>query len=131
MKTRAAVAFAPRQPLEIVEVDLEGPKAGEVLVEIMATGICHTDAYTLDGLDSEGLFPSILGHEGAGVVREVGAGVTSVKPGDHVIPLSDDLVDGPDGIQQLLELSPVPSEMFGTPDRRKFTRQKIVNDVGR
>jgi S-(hydroxymethyl)glutathione dehydrogenase / alcohol dehydrogenase len=87
MKTRAAVAFAPKQPLEIVELDLEGPKAGEVLVEIMATGICHTDAYTLDGFDSEGLFPSILGHEGAGVVREVGAGVTSVKPGDHVIPL--------------------------------------------
>jgi S-(hydroxymethyl)glutathione dehydrogenase/alcohol dehydrogenase len=66
MKTRAAVAFAPKQPLEIVELDLEGPKAGEVLVEIMATGICHTDAYTLDGLDSEGIFPSILGHEGAG-----------------------------------------------------------------
>src|SRR5579884_1473801 len=87
MKTRAAVAFAPKQPLEIVEVDLDGPKAGEVLVEIMATGICHTDAYTLDGLDSEGLFPSILGHEGAGIVREVGPGVTSVKPGDHVIPL--------------------------------------------
>src|SRR3954465_7665014 len=87
MKTRAAVAFAPKQPLEIVEVDLDEPKEGEVLVEIMATGICHTDAYTLDGLDSEGLFPSILGHEGAGVVREVGAGVTSVKPGDHVIPL--------------------------------------------
>ncbi|CAN5355119.1 S-(hydroxymethyl)glutathione dehydrogenase/class III alcohol dehydrogenase [soil metagenome] len=87
MKTRAAVAFAPKQPLEIVEVDLEGPRAGEVLVEIMATGICHTDAYTLDGFDSEGIFPSILGHEGAGIVREVGAGVTSVKPGDHVIPL--------------------------------------------
>ena len=87
MKTRAAVAFAPRTPLEIVEVDLEGPRAFEVLVEIKATGICHTDAYTLDGLDSEGLFPSILGHEGAGVVLEVGAGVTSVKPGDHVIPL--------------------------------------------
>ena len=87
MKTRAAVAFAAKKPLEIVEVDLDGPKAGEVLVEIMATGICHTDAYTLDGLDSEGLFPSILGHEGAGVVREVGPGVTSVKPGDHVIPL--------------------------------------------
>ncbi|HUG46321.1 MAG TPA: S-(hydroxymethyl)glutathione dehydrogenase/class III alcohol dehydrogenase [Sphingomicrobium sp.] len=87
MKTRAAVAFAPRQPLEIVEVDLEGPKEGEVLVEIMATGICHTDAYTLDGLDSEGIFPSILGHEGAGIVREVGPGVTSVKQGDHVIPL--------------------------------------------
>jgi S-(hydroxymethyl)glutathione dehydrogenase/alcohol dehydrogenase len=87
MKTRAAVAFAAKQPLEIVELDLEGPKAGEVLVEIMATGICHTDAYTIDGLDSEGIFPSILGHEGAGVVREVGSGVTSVKPGDHVIPL--------------------------------------------
>src|ERR671920_2220173 len=87
MKTRAAVAFAPKQPLEIVEVDLEGPKAGEVLVEIMATGICHTDAYTLDGLDSEGLFPAILGHEGAGVVVEVGPGVTSVAVGDHVIPL--------------------------------------------
>ena len=87
MKTRAAVAFEAKKPLEIVEVDLEGPKAGEVLVEIKATGICHTDAYTLDGLDSEGLFPSILGHEGAGVVVEVGPGVTSVKPGDHVIPL--------------------------------------------
>tara|TARA_Y100000052_G_scaffold26925_1_gene33022 strand:- start:8449 stop:9597 length:1149 start_codon:yes stop_codon:yes gene_type:complete len=87
MKTRAAVAFEAKKPLEIVELDLEGPKEGEVLVEIMATGICHTDAYTLDGLDSEGLFPSVLGHEGAGVVREVGAGVTSVKPGDHVIPL--------------------------------------------
>ncbi|HRD29326.1 MAG TPA: alcohol dehydrogenase catalytic domain-containing protein, partial [Caulobacter sp.] len=87
MKTRAAVAFEARKPLEIVEVDLEGPRAGEVLVEIKATGICHTDAYTLDGLDSEGIFPSILGHEGAGVVLEVGAGVTSVVPGDHVIPL--------------------------------------------
>lgn len=87
MKTRAAVAFEAKRPLEIVELDLEGPKAGEVLVEIMATGICHTDAYTLDGLDSEGLFPSVLGHEGCGVVREVGAGVTSVAPGDHVIPL--------------------------------------------
>ena len=87
MKTRAAVAFEAKKPLEIVELDLEGPKAGEVLVEIMATGICHTDAYTLDGLDSEGLFPSVLGHEGAGVVREIGAGVTSVAVGDHVIPL--------------------------------------------
>src|SRR6187455_2462914 len=87
MKTRAAVAFEARKPLEIVEVDLEGPKAGEVLVEIKATGICHTDAYTLDGFDSEGIFPSILGHEGAGIVREVGPGVTTVRPGDHVIPL--------------------------------------------
>ena len=87
MKSRAAVVFEAKKPLEIVEVDLEGPKAGEVLVEIKATGICHTDAYTLDGFDSEGIFPSILGHEGAGVVREVGAGVTTVKPGDHVIPL--------------------------------------------
>ena len=87
MKTRAAVAFEAKQPLEVVELDLDGPKAGEVLIEIMATGICHTDAYTLDGLDSEGLFPSVLGHEGAGIVREVGAGVTSLSPGDHVIPL--------------------------------------------
>lgn len=87
MKTRAAVAFEAKQPLEIVELDLDGPKDGEVLVEIMASGICHTDAYTLDGFDSEGIFPSILGHEGAGIVRDVGAGVTSVKPGDHVIPL--------------------------------------------
>ncbi|WP_375381818.1 S-(hydroxymethyl)glutathione dehydrogenase/class III alcohol dehydrogenase [uncultured Sphingomonas sp.] len=87
MKTRAAVAFEAKRPLEIVELDLEGPKAGEVLIEIMATGICHTDAYTLDGLDSEGLFPAVLGHEGAGVVREVGVGVTSVAVGDHVIPL--------------------------------------------
>jgi S-(hydroxymethyl)glutathione dehydrogenase / alcohol dehydrogenase len=87
MKTRAAIAVAPNKPLEIHEVDLDGPKAGEVLVEIMATGICHTDAYTLSGKDSEGLFPSILGHEGAGIVREVGEGVKSVKPGDHVIPL--------------------------------------------
>src|SRR5678815_6040377 len=87
MKTRAAVAFEAKKPLEIVELDLEGPKAFEVLVEIKATGICHTDAYTLDGLDSEGLFPSILGHEGAGVVLEVGEGVTMVAPGDHVIPL--------------------------------------------
>jgi S-(hydroxymethyl)glutathione dehydrogenase / alcohol dehydrogenase len=87
MKSRAAVAFAPNTPLEIVEVDVAGPRAGEVLVETMATGICHTDAYTLEGKDSEGIFPSILGHEGAGIVREVGAGVTSVAPGDHVIPL--------------------------------------------
>src|SRR5881392_1460091 len=87
MKTRAAFAFEAKKPLEIVELDLEGPRAGEVLIEIKATGICHTDAYTLDVFDSEGIFPSILGHEGAGVVREVGPGVTSVKPGDHVIPL--------------------------------------------
>ncbi|NGP17812.1 S-(hydroxymethyl)glutathione dehydrogenase/class III alcohol dehydrogenase [Devosia aurantiaca] len=87
MKTRAAVAFAAGKPLEIVEVDLEGPKAGEVLIEIKATGICHTDDFTLSGADPEGLFPSILGHEGAGVVVDVGPGVTSLKKGDHVIPL--------------------------------------------
>ncbi|BBK36935.1 S-(hydroxymethyl)glutathione dehydrogenase [Allostella sp. ATCC 35155] len=87
MKTRAAVAFEAKKPLEIVEVELQGPQAGEVLVEVKATGICHTDYYTLSGADSEGLFPSILGHEGAGVVLEVGSGVTSLKPGDHVIPL--------------------------------------------
>ncbi|MBL4727649.1 MAG: S-(hydroxymethyl)glutathione dehydrogenase/class III alcohol dehydrogenase [Rhizobiaceae bacterium] len=87
MKTRAAVAFEAGKPLEICEVDLEGPRAGEVLVEIKATGICHTDEFTKSGADPEGIFPVILGHEGAGVVMEVGAGVTSLKVGDHVIPL--------------------------------------------
>ncbi len=87
MKTRAAVAFEAGKPLEIVDVDLDGPKLGEVLVEIKATGVCHTDAFTLSGDDPEGSFPVILGHEGAGIVVEVGEGVTSVKPGDHVIPL--------------------------------------------
>jgi S-(hydroxymethyl)glutathione dehydrogenase/alcohol dehydrogenase len=87
MDVRAAVAFEAGKKLEIATVQLEGPKAGEVLVEIKATGICHTDEFTLSGADPEGLFPTILGHEGAGVVADVGAGVTSVKPGDHVIPL--------------------------------------------
>jgi S-(hydroxymethyl)glutathione dehydrogenase/alcohol dehydrogenase len=87
MKTRAAVAWKAGEPLKIETVDLEGPRAGEVLVEVRATGICHTDEFTRSGGDPEGLFPAILGHEGAGVVLEVGAGVTSVKPGDHVIPL--------------------------------------------
>lgn len=87
MKTNAAIAFEAGKPLEVVEVDLQAPKAGEVLIEIKATGICHTDAYTLSGIDPEGAFPAILGHEGAGIVREVGQGVTSVKPGDHVIAL--------------------------------------------
>jgi S-(hydroxymethyl)glutathione dehydrogenase / alcohol dehydrogenase len=87
MKTKAAVAWETGKPLAIETVDLESPRAGEVLVEIKATGICHTDAYTLSGADPEGLFPSILGHEGAGIVQEVGPGVTSLKPGDHVIPL--------------------------------------------
>ena len=87
MKTRAAVAFEAKQPLEIVELDLEGPKAGEVLVEIKASGVCHTDEFTRSGADPEGLFPAIFGHEGAGIVVDVGPGVTSVKKGDHVIPL--------------------------------------------
>ena len=87
MDIKAAIAVEPGKPLSIETVHLEGPRAGEVLVELKATGICHTDAYTLSGKDPEGLFPSILGHEGAGIVREVGAGVTSVRPGDHVIPL--------------------------------------------
>lgn len=87
MKIRAAVATAAGQPLTVETLDLEGPRAGEVLVELKATGICHTDAYTLSGADPEGLFPAVLGHEGAGVVVEVGAGVTSLVPGDHVIPL--------------------------------------------
>jgi len=87
MKVRAAVAWAPNQPLEVREIDLDGPKAGECLVRLAATGVCHTDAYTLSGRDPTGLFPSVLGHEGAGVVEEVGPGVTSLRPGDHVIPL--------------------------------------------
>ena len=87
MKVKAAIAFAPGKPLEIELVDLEGPKAGEVLVELKATGVCHTDEFTRSGADPEGLFPAILGHEGAGVVVETGPGVTSVKNGDHVIPL--------------------------------------------
>jgi S-(hydroxymethyl)glutathione dehydrogenase/alcohol dehydrogenase len=87
MKSRAAIAFKAGAPLEIAEVDVQGPRAGEVMVEVKATGVCHTDAFTLSGDDPEGAFPAILGHEGAGVVVEVGEGVTSVKPGDHVIPL--------------------------------------------
>src|ERR1700734_63141 len=87
MDVRAAVAFEAGKPLSIETVQLEGPKAGEVLVELKATGICHTDKYTLSGADPEGLFPSILGHEGAGVVVDVGPGVRSLKKGDHVIPL--------------------------------------------
>lgn len=87
MKSRAAIALEAGKPLELAEIDVEGPKAGEVLVRIAATSVCHTDAYTLSGTDPEGLFPSVLGHEGAGVVQEVGEGVTSVQSGDHVIPL--------------------------------------------
>jgi S-(hydroxymethyl)glutathione dehydrogenase/alcohol dehydrogenase len=87
MRVRAAVAVAPGKPLVVEEVDLEGPRAGEVLIELKATGVCHTDAYTLSGQDPEGLFPAVLGHEGAGVVVEVGPGVRSLQPGDHVIPL--------------------------------------------
>mgnify|MGYP001813279169 FL=1 len=87
MKSRAAVASEAGKPLEIVEIDVQGPKDGEVLVRMVATGVCHTDAFTLSGADPEGIFPSVLGHEGGGVVEEVGVGVSSVKPGDHVIPL--------------------------------------------
>ena len=87
MKSRAAVAFGPGKPLEVVEIDVAPPKAGEALIRITHTGVCHTDAFTLSGDDPEGVFPAVLGHEGAGVVVEVGEGVTSVKPGDHVIPL--------------------------------------------
>ena len=87
MKTRAAVAFEAGKPLEIVELDLDGPRAGEVLVEIKATGICHTDEFTRSGADPEGAFPAVLGHEGAGIVREIGAGVRDLEVGDHVIPL--------------------------------------------
>ncbi|MBC7162541.1 MAG: S-(hydroxymethyl)glutathione dehydrogenase/class III alcohol dehydrogenase [Immundisolibacter sp.] len=87
MKARAAIAWAAGQPLEIDEVEVAGPKAGEVLVRMVATGVCHTDAYTLSGRDPEGVFPAILGHEGGGIVEDIGPGVTTLKPGDHVIPL--------------------------------------------
>ena len=87
MKTRAAVAWEPNQPLSIEEVEVTGPKEGEVLVRLVATGVCHTDAYTLSGEDPEGAFPVILGHEGGGVVEEIGKGVVHLRPGDHVIPL--------------------------------------------
>src|SRR5258708_33884162 len=87
MKTKAAVAVAARKPLEIVTVDLDGPRAGEVLVEIKASGVCHTDEFTRSGADPEGLFPAILGHEGAGIVVDVGPGVTSLRKGDQVLPL--------------------------------------------
>ena len=87
MKSRAAIAFEAGKPLEIAEIDVQGPQAGEVLIRMVATGVCHTDAYTLSGDDPEGIFPSVLGHEGGAVVEEIGTGVTSLKPGDHVIPL--------------------------------------------
>ena len=87
VKVRAAICWEPRQPLVIDEIDLEGPRAGECLVRLVATGVCHTDAYTMSGRDPSGLFPTVLGHEGGGVVEEVGPGVTSLRPGDHVIPL--------------------------------------------
>ncbi len=87
MKSRAAIAWGAGSPLEIEEVEVQGPKKGEVLVRLVATGVCHTDAYTLSGADPEGIFPAILGHEGGAIVLEAGPGVTSVKPGDHVIPL--------------------------------------------
>src|ERR1700740_469639 len=87
MKTKAAICYAAGKPLEVVTVDLAGPKAGEVLVEIKASGVCHTDEFTRSGADPEGLFPVIFGHEGAGIVVEVGAGVSSLRKGDHVIPL--------------------------------------------
>ena len=87
MRTRAAVALEAGKPLEVMDVELDGPRAGEVLVEIKATGLCHTDEFTRSGEDPEGIFPAILGHEGAGVVIEIGEGVTSLEVGDHVIPL--------------------------------------------
>ncbi len=87
MKTKAAICFEPKQPLVIEEIDIDGPRAGECLIRLVATGVCHTDAYTMSGRDPSGLFPCVLGHEGGGIVEEVGAGVTSLKVGDHVIPL--------------------------------------------
>src|SRR5215510_11687577 len=87
MRIKAAVSWEPKQPLAVEEIDLGGPKAGECLVRLVATGVCHTDAYTMSGRDPSGLFPAVLGHEGAGVIEEIGPGVTTLAPGDHVIPL--------------------------------------------
>src|SRR3546814_7252855 len=115
MKTRAAVAVAPNKPLEIHEVDLDGPKAGEVLIEIMATGVCHTDAYTLEGKDSEGIFPSILGHEGAGIVREVGPGVTSVK------------VRSEEHTSELQSLMPIPYAVFCLKKKKRREKKHGTN----
>jgi len=114
MKSRAAVAFEAGKPLEIVEVDLQSPKDGEVLVEIKATGICHTDAFTLSGDDPEGAFPAILGHEGAGIVREVGKGVTDLEVGDHASSPSTSLNAGPANIVCILK--PISAKACG---RRK------------
>src|SRR5690242_7862332 len=86
MRVRAAICWEPRRPLEIEEIELDGPKAGECLVRLAATGVCHTDAYTMSGRDPSGLFPSVLGHEGAGIVEEIGPSVSGLRPGDHVIP---------------------------------------------
>ncbi len=87
MKVKAAICWEPNKPLEVEEIDLDGPKAGECLVRLAASGVCHTDAFTMSGADPEGLFPAVLGHEGAGVIEEIGKGVSSVAVGDHVIPL--------------------------------------------
>ena len=125
MKTRAAVAVAAGQPLEIMEVNLDGPRAGEVLVEIKATGLCHTDEFTRSGDDPEGIFPAILGHEGAGVVIEVGEGVTTLEVGDHVIPL---YTPGMPGMRILPEPQdqPLPE---GTRDARRRASARWINPV--
>ena len=137
MKTKAAVAFEAKQPLEIVELDLEGPKEGEVLVELMATGICHTDAYTLDGLDSEGIFPSVLGHEGCGVVREVSPGVTSVAPDDHVIPLYTPecgqckfCLSGKTNLCQAIRVTQGQGVMPDGTSRMSYKGEEIVREMG-
>ena len=137
MKSRAAVAYEAGQPLEIETVQLDGPKAGEVLIEIKATGICHTDEFTRCGADPEGLFPSILGHEGAGVVVDIGEGVTSVKKGDHVIPLytpecrqCDYCTSGKTNLCQAIRVTQGQGLMPDGSSRFSMGKQKIFHYMG-
>jgi len=137
MKTKAAIAHKAGAPLSIETVELEGPKAGEVLVEIKATGVCHTDAFTLSGDDPEGIFPSILGHEGAGVVVECGPGVKSLKPGDHVIPLyvpecreCDYCTSGKTNLCQSIRITQGKGLMPDGSSRFKIGREPVFHYMG-
>ena len=137
MESRAAVAYEAGKPLEIETLQLEGPRAGEVLVEIKATGICHTDEFTLSGADPEGLFPAVLGHEGAGVVVEVGAGVTSVQAGDHVIPLytpecrqCEYCTSGKTNLCQAIRITQGQGVMPDGSSRFSIGRQKLFHYMG-
>src|SRR6202171_6137468 len=137
VRVKAAVASASGQPLEVTTVDLEGPRSGEVLVEIKATGICHTDAYTLSGADPEGLFPAILGHEGAGIVVDVGKDVASLRKGDHVIPLyvpecrtCDYCTSGRTNLCQAIRITQGKGLMPDGPSRFRIGKQPLHHYMG-